>query len=83
MSRHCSRCSERTDITPIPKLDGEPGDLDDDGEVTMKDVLTMRRCIAGLIELDDGAIAAGDIDGDGDITMKDVLKARRNIAGLD
>ena len=57
--------------------------MDDDGEVTMKDVLVMRRYIAGLDELGDDAILIGDIDGDGDITMKDVLKARRIIAGLD
>ena len=61
----------------------EPGDMDGDGEVTMKDVLVMRRYIAGLDELGDDAILIGDIDGDGDITMKDVLKARRIIAGLD
>ena len=49
----------------------------------MKDVLIMRRYIAGLDDLTDAEITRGDIDGDGDITMKDVLKARRIIAGLD
>ena len=83
MSRHCKRCSERTDITVIPKLDGMPGDIDGNGDLTMKDVLIMRRYIAGLEELDDSAVMLGDLDGDGDLTMKDVLKARRIIAGLD
>ena len=59
------------------------GDVDNDGEVTMKDVLIMRRYIAGLDTLTDSQIARGDMDGDGDITMKDVLRARRIIAGLD
>ena len=83
MSRHCTRCRERTDIKAIPKLDRLPGDMDGDGEVTMKDVLMMRRSIAGLDELDADVMLAGDIDGDGEITMKDVLAARRMIAGLD
>ena len=60
-----------------------PGDVDGDGDVTMKDVLIMRRYIAGLDELDDDTIARGDFDGDGEITTKDVLRARRIIAGLD
>ena len=83
MSRHCSRCRERTDITPIPKLDGVPGDVNGDGDVTMKDVLLMRRYIAGLDDLTDAQIALGDMNGDGDVNMKDVLRARRIIAGLD
>ena len=61
----------------------EPGDLNGDGELSMKDVLMMRRYIAGLDTLTDAQIAAGDLNGDGDIDMKDVLKARRIIAGLD
>ena len=60
-----------------------PGDVNLDGDITMKDVLIMRRYIAGLDDLTDAEITRGDIDGDGDITMKDVLKARRIIAGLD
>ena len=59
------------------------GDMDGDGEVTMKDVLVMRRYIAGPLELSDEQISRGDFDGDEDITMKDVLRARRIIAGLD
>ena len=59
------------------------GDMDGDGDITMKDVLSMRRYIAGLDALDDVQIALGDIEDDGDITMKDVLRARRIIAGLD
>ena len=84
-SRHCTRCDAVTDVTVIPPTggSGEPGDVNGDGELNMKDVLIMRRYIAGLDELTDAQIAAGDFDGDGDITMKDVLRARRIIAGLD
>ena len=67
----------------IAEQSGEQGDLNGDGEVTVKDVLVMRRFIAGLEELDDAAVATGDMNGDGELTVKDVLKARRVIAGLD
>ena len=67
----------------VTSASGVPGDIDGDGDITMKDVLIMRRYIAGLIELTDAEIAKGDIDNDLDITMKDVLRARRIIAGLD
>ena len=66
-----------------PQFGAGDGDVNGDGDLTMKDVLLMRRYIAGLDELTQAQIAAGDMDGDGDVTMKDVLKARRIIAGLD
>ena len=66
----------------IEVSDGEPGDVDSDDSLTMKDVLMMRRHIAGLITLNSSQIASGDLDSDGVITMKDVLKARRIIAGI-
>ena len=49
-SRHCTRCDAVTDVTVIPPTggSGEPGDLDGDGDITMKDVLRARRIIAGL-----------------------------------
>ena len=78
----CLICGE-TKIEIVPKLISDfPGDIDGDGDITMKDVLSMRRYIAGLDEADDGMILLGDIDGDGDITIKDVLIERRKIAGL-
>lgn len=56
------------------------GDADGDGETTMKDVLKIRKAIAGMGgEVD---VAAADVDGDGELTMKDVLLIRKYIAGL-
>ncbi len=67
------------EITPVKV----PGDINGDGDVTVKDVLLMRRYIAGLEDLTDEQLRRGDMNGDGDVTTKDVLKARRYIAGLD
>ncbi len=59
------------------------GDLDGDEDITTKDVLTLRKYLAGLItELDVNATAAADCDGDGDLTTKDVLCIRKYLAGL-
>ena len=60
---------------PVPK-----GDANGDSSVDMKDVLLMRKQIAGMdAELD---AAAADMDGDGEVTMKDVLLVRKLIAGI-
>ena len=56
------------------------GDADGDGNVTMKDVLLVRKFIAGMDVTIDQATA--DADGDGQLTMKDVLLIRKFIAGL-
>ena len=56
------------------------GDVNADGTVNMKDVLGLRRFLAGL---DTGVAGNGDVNGDGDVNMKDVLMLRRYLAGLE
>ena len=60
---------------------GGNGDATGDGSVDMKDVLQVRKFIAGLsgVTVDK---SAADVDGDGELTMKDVLMIRKFIAGL-
>ena len=63
---------------------GEPsevkaGDADGDGQLSMKDVLVIRKLIAGILT---GEVPAADVDGDGNVTMKDVLLVRKAIAGI-
>lgn len=57
------------------------GDATGDNSVDMKDVLQVRKFIAGLpgVTVDK---SAADVDGDGELTMKDVLLIRKHIAGL-
>lgn len=56
------------------------GDVDGDGDVSMKDVLQVRKYIAGMeAELD---LAAADVNGDKSVDMKDVLMMRKYIAKL-
>ena len=56
------------------------GDANGDGAVNMKDVLLVRKYIAGIeVELD---MTASDVNVDGAVNMKDVLQLRKFLAGL-
>ena len=56
------------------------GDSNEDGSLDMKDVLFLRKNIAGLERLINFIYA--DVNFDGDVNMKDVLILRRMIAGI-
>ena len=58
------------------------GDANGDKDVNMKDVLLLRRQIAGLETIGNKLYVNADYDGDGELTMKDVLAMRRFIAGI-
>ena len=56
------------------------GDANDDGEINMKDILALRKFIAGLS--DHINKAAADVTGDSVINMKDVLLIRKFVANV-
>ena len=56
------------------------GDANKDGNVNMKDVLMVRKYVAG-IEVDIDLVAA-DVNGDGVVNMKDVLTERKFVANI-
>ncbi len=55
------------------------GDVCEDGSLDMKDLLLLRKVVAGIEELK--VITYADVNFDGSINMKDVLKLRKMIAG--
>ena len=61
----------------------DPCDCNDDGAVNMKDVLALRRLVAGELTARDVNVLAADCDGDGAVSMKDVLFLRKVIAGAE
>ena len=65
---------------PMPSKDGLIGDANDDGAVNMKDVLVLRKQLAGMEPIIN--MANADCNGDGDVNMKDVLLLRKFLAGL-
>ena len=58
------------------------GDVTEDGDITIQDVIQLARHQTGLIVLQGNALKAGDVTGDGDITIQDVIKLARYAAGL-
>lgn len=56
------------------------GDANDDGLVNMKDVLILRKQLAGLMPIIN--MTNADCNGDGNVNMKDVLELRKYLAGL-
>ena len=59
------------------------GDSNDDSKVTMKDVLLLRRYLAGVVQVKDIDLVASDVNADTKVTNKDILKLRRILADLD
>lgn len=58
------------------------GDLDDDGEITANDALTILRSSVGMATPTPEQIAAADVDGDGNITANDALAVLRHSVGM-
>ena len=57
------------------------GDANGDGDVNMKDVLLVRKYMAGTsVEMD---MLAADATDDGAVNMKDVLAIRKHVAGIE
>ncbi|MBP5304130.1 MAG: hypothetical protein J6Z00_04520 [Clostridia bacterium] len=80
-SSEISDVSVQSTISDVSGSTGLLGDVNDDGDIDMKDVLALRRFVAGqsvtIIE------NRADVNSDGEIDMKDILKLRRIVAGLE
>ena len=69
------------DMTDVDVAKIVPGDVDGNGEVNMKDVLLLRKLIAGVEAYSTKYSKRADVNGDGDVNMKDVLQLRKILAG--
>ena len=58
------------------------GDANDDGDVTLKDVLLVRRFVAGVISEKELDYIASDTNYDSEVTLADVLTMRKAVAGV-
>ena len=68
----------------IPRLISDiAGDADGDGIVSMKDLLLVRKTLAGTDGIDEAYFANADVNGDGKINMKDVLLLRHMTSAAD
>lgn len=67
-----------TSEVETPKL----ADINDDDSLDMKDVLMMRKAVAGVTELADEQVLASDLNYDYGLNLKDVLMLRKILAGV-
>ena len=72
-----------TEIPPLADPTFIAGDADGSGALNMKDVLLLRKVIAGADSLDMRYFKNADLDGSGTLNMKDVLKLRKMLAGVE
>lgn len=63
-----------------PSEPGGPGDIDGDGEVTVRDIGTLRLYLADKVGREDLLLEAGDVDKDGEVTIRDVGMLRLYLA---
>ena len=56
------------------------GDVDGDGEITIRDVGILRLYLADKVNADSLDLKAGDVDGDGEVTIRDVGMLRLYLA---
>lgn len=57
------------------------GDINNDGKLSIIDMLTIFRYKSGEIELDEQELARADVNGDGSVTLIDARSILRHIAG--
>lgn len=57
------------------------GDVTGDGQITIKDALTIVRFVNGYVTLDESQLKLGDVTGDGEVTIKDALTIVRFVNG--
>lgn len=59
------------------------GDVDGDGKITNRDLLTLKKYLQGVLENDAAFVfGAADIDGDEVVTSRDLLKLKRVLLGI-
>lgn len=83
--KECLACFEvlTTEKIKFEEVTVTMGDVDGDGRVTSRDVLTLRRYLGGVLN-DTGSLRSdsADLNGDGKITARDLVKLRMAVSGM-
>ena len=58
------------------------GDVNNDGKISVADVLTVQKHLASVITLTEQQAAAADVDGDRHVTLQDVLLVQKYLANV-
>lgn len=63
--------------------DVRTGDINNDGEIDITDLVILRKGLAGLVELNEKESLAADINKDGNVDITDLVILRKYLAGLE
>lgn len=72
-------CDEFGNLAPVPPA-FIPGDVNDDGEVTIMDVTELQLAVAEVYTLDERAFLAADVNRDGIVNVEDATVIQRYLA---
>lgn len=82
-TRHtCINCDDYYDDTYTDALEIYYGDADANGSINLKDVLLIRKAVAGLEVGDSYDADRADADASSTVALRDVLLVRKYVAGL-
>ncbi len=74
----------KEDITLYAKFtEGKTGDINNDGEIDITDLVILGRYLVGLEEIDDNLLGLADINHDGEIDITDLVILGRYLVGLE
>ena len=79
---HCGVCGKVLIPQEVIKPIGIIGDIDGDGEITIKDATTLQKHLADLIVLDDKSLTLADANGDGIINISDSTQIQKYLVNL-
>lgn len=71
-----------TQTFEVEVVDASKGDVNQDGEINIKDATAIQKHVAALEVLEGDGLAAADYDNDEVITIKDATAIQKKIAGL-
>ena len=65
----------------ITVVEPQPGDVYEDGEITVYDLTLLSRYVTGLEKFSERQMTAGDVNNDGEVDIKDVVRLAQYIVG--
>ena len=66
-----------------PEPDVFPGDADGDGEITVQDIIQLKKYIASTIDEGEVNAANCDVNRDGEVSVEDIIKLKKILASAD
>lgn len=67
-------------VEEAEELDSNIGDINEDGSITVADVVELKKMLLGALIIDDSNVPMCDVTGDGVVDLLDILRMKRYLA---